>query len=115
MSDMIPVPLWVAGRVSDNRIAVEAVLSGSALPAPSVVPCPDMVHVTVADPDDLAIWLYELGGTVHRQPPHEGVALWTLRTHTPTRADGTAVAIAVHALVIDGASVLHEIERAVAS
>ncbi|MEU3124371.1 hypothetical protein ABZ696_29415 [Streptomyces albidoflavus] len=102
-------------KTSDNRLAVEAALAYLALPAPTLVARPDAVHVTVDDVDDLAAWVYALGGVVHRGPSSDGAALWTLRTATPTRADGSTVPIRVHAAVVDGDPVLVEVRRAVAN
>lgn len=112
----VPVPTITAScMTSDVRIAVDAMLSATGLPAPSVVVHPDVAHVTVNDPDDLALWLGKLGGEVHRYPPREGVAMWTLWTFSPVRGDGTQIPINVHAIVVEGEDVLDEVVRAVAA
>ncbi|MFF1756176.1 hypothetical protein [Streptomyces sp. NPDC058266] len=102
-------------KTSDNRLAVESMLGYLALPAPTLVARPDAVHITVDDVDDLAAWVFALGGTVHRGPSTDGAALWTLRTATPTRGDGSTVAILVHAAVVDGDDVLVDVRRAVSN
>ncbi|WP_406337329.1 hypothetical protein [Streptomyces sp. NBC_00649] len=102
-------------RKSDNRLAVEAAVAYLALPAPTLVARPDAVHVTVNDVDDLSAWVYFLGGEVRRGPSSDGAALWTLRTETPARPDGSKVTVYVHAAVVDGDDVLVEVRRAVAN
>ncbi|GAA4705468.1 hypothetical protein [Streptomyces youssoufiensis] len=99
--------------VGDNRHAVRSMLDYLSLPAPTLIARPDAVHVTVADPDDLAQWLYALGGEVHCGPEAEGVSVWTLVTATPRRADGSSVAVRVHAPVVCGEDVLTDIRSAV--
>ncbi|SDL33910.1 hypothetical protein [Streptomyces indicus] len=102
-------------KTSDNRLAVETTVAYLALPAPTLVARPDAVHVIVADSDDLGRWLYHLGGEVHRGPHTDDAALWTLRTETPVRGDGSKVAVRVHATVVDGDAVLVDVRRAVAN
>lgn len=102
-------------KTSDNRLAVEAAVAYLVLPAPTLVARPDAVHVTVNDVDDLSAWVFFLGGDVSRGPSSDGAALWTLRTETPARPDGSKVAILVHAAVVDGDDVLVEVRRAVAN
>lgn len=99
---------------SDNRLAVQTVIDGLALPAPTLVARPDAVHVCVADVDDLGQWLYELGGTVRRGIALDGVSVWTLRTETPVRANGSTVSIRVHCPVVSGEDVIADIYAAVA-
>ncbi|MFI7010024.1 hypothetical protein [Streptomyces sp. NPDC050145] len=100
---------------SDNRHAVETTLSYLALPAPTLVARPDAVHITVNDVDDLSAWMFHLGGEIHRGPSADGASLWTLSTTTPARANGSTVAILVHAAVVDGDAVLVDVRRAVAN
>lgn len=109
------VPITVSQLRIDSRTAVELMAERLMLPAPSMDVRHDVVHVTVADPDDLAEWLHELGGEIHRSPQHEGVALWTLHTLSPVRGDGTQVPILVHAVVVDAGGVLPEVRAAVAA
>lgn len=108
-------PAAGVAQTNDNRVAVEALLGYLPLPAPPLVARPDAVHITVTDVDDLSAWVYALGGEVHRGPAADGAALWTLRTATPVRADGSTVAILVHPAVVDGDLVLVEVRRAVAN
>ncbi|AQW55242.1 hypothetical protein ACIQPP_05325 [Streptomyces violaceusniger] len=102
-------------KTSDNRHAVEAMLGYLSLPAPTLVPRADAVHVTVTDVDDLGAWVCALGGGVHRGPSTDGAALWTLHTATPTRRDGSKVKIRVHVAVVDGDDVLARVRRAVSA
>ncbi|MGC4946225.1 hypothetical protein ACLQ2N_08460 [Streptomyces sp. DT224] len=98
---------------SDNRLAVQVLIDNMGLPAPTLVARPDAVHVTLADVDDLAQWVYELGGEVRRGIEIDGASLWTLRTETPRRLNGSTVRILVHVPVVSGEDVLAEL-RAVA-
>ncbi|RPK76401.1 hypothetical protein EES45_23195 [Streptomyces sp. ADI97-07] len=94
---------------SDNRLAAQTVLADMGLPAPTMVARPDAVHVTLADPDDLARWMYELGGEIRRGIEISGASLWTLHTQTPVRLDGSTVQILVHVPVVSGEDVLAEL------
>lgn len=111
-------PVDIAARcaaMSDNRIAVEILLGYTALPHPVIVPTPERVHVTVADVDDLAVWLHERGGEVHVSPEFEGSRLYVLHTRTDEDRNGSSVEIWVSCSVPSSASVLHEITAAVAA
>lgn len=105
-----PVTYWQA---SDNRLAVQTLIDSLDLPAPTLVARADAVHVTVATADDLAQWLYELGGEVRRGIPLDDVSVWTLRTQTPARRYGSTVAIRVHCPVVAGEDVVSELRSAV--
>lgn len=94
---------------SDNRLAVQSVIDGLGLPAPTIVVRPDAVHITLADVDDLSQWMYELGGTVRRGVEIDGASLWTLHTETPRRGNGSTVRILVHVPVVSGEDVLAEL------
>ena len=107
-------PLIPRQSTSDTRLAVEAVIDRLALPAPTLVARPDVVHVTVGTVDDLAQWTYALGGDVRRGIPLDDVSVWTLRTETPQRRDGSTVAIRVHCPVVAGEDVVTELRTAVA-
>ncbi|MFF9568450.1 hypothetical protein [Streptomyces sp. NPDC014685] len=109
-----PPPPDTYAVTSDNRLAVQAMLDGLGLPAPTLVARPDAVHITLADVDDLGQWLYHLGGTVCRGVEISGASLWTLHTETPVRLNGSAVRIRVHVPVVSGEDVLAEIRGAVA-
>lgn len=100
--------------VSDNRTAVEAMLSYWPLPAPTMIPRPEAVFVTVADLDDLGVWLQARGGVIHVSPAGDGLELWTLLTSTPPRADGSSVPVRVSVPVPMGESVMAYIRAAVA-
>ncbi|WP_405674802.1 hypothetical protein OG292_02990 [Streptomyces sp. NBC_01511] len=94
------------GSISDNRLAVQVLIDSYGLPAPTIVARPQAVHISVADPDDVAAWMYVLGGKTRRGIEIDGASLWTLRTQTPVRADGSTVAIRVHVPVVAGEDVI---------
>jgi hypothetical protein len=85
------------------------VIDSLGLPAATVTPRPNVVHVTVTGATDLSRWMYALGGHIVRSGGADGVALWTLRTETPVRRDGSTVPIRVHAAVVAGEDVLAEV------
>ncbi|MFI1607804.1 hypothetical protein ACH4YN_37820 [Streptomyces griseofuscus] len=98
-------------RSAGNELAVCAMLDYLSLPAATLTPRPDVVHVTVIDARDLARWMYALGGELVQtgSSREDGVTLWTLRTETPVRGDGSTVPIRVHAVVAEGVDVLAEL------
>jgi hypothetical protein len=98
-------------RTAGNELAVRAMLDYLALPAATLTPRPDVVHVTVTDARDLGRWMYALGGEIVRTggSREDGVTLWTLRTTTPVRGDGSKVPVRVHAAVAEGDDVLAEV------
>ncbi|GGQ80972.1 hypothetical protein [Streptomyces flaveolus] len=100
-----PIPLRKAliPRTDPLIEAVEATRDFLDLPtAREPIAREDGVHVVVAGGGEFARWVYELGGTVNRAPAIDGASLWTLRTETPRRGDGSTVRIYVHvALVAD--------------
>jgi hypothetical protein len=98
-----PIPLRVAhAPQADDRLdAVETAMSYLNLPTarPAVVR-DDAVHVVVTGGEQFALWVHELGGEVNRAPALDGASLWTLRTETPRRADGSTVRILVHVALV---------------
>ncbi|MFF5670319.1 hypothetical protein ACFY8S_09305 [Streptomyces hygroscopicus] len=106
-------PPATLAATSDNRLAVVSLIDRTGLPAPTLVPRPDAVHIVVTDPDDLGEWLDALGGEIHISAPFEGVETWTLHTKTEPRADGTAVALRVSVAVVAGELVMDYIRAAV--
>lgn len=100
-------------RRASNELAVAAMLDYLSLPAPTMTPRTDAVHITVTDTRDLGRWMFALGGEIHRSAGAHSVALWSLHTKTPTRADGSTVAVRVHVAVVDGEDVLTEVRRPV--
>jgi len=99
----------------DNGNAVEALLDRTGLPAPTLVPQPDAVHVMLADVDDLAPWLAELEGRIAVTPSAVGLDTWTLHTQLVANRRRGAVRIEVHALAVSGQFVLPSVRAAVAS
>jgi hypothetical protein len=108
-----PNPPSTYAITSDNRLAVQTLIDNMALPAPTMVARPDAVHVTLADVDDLARWMYELGGEIRRGIEISGASLWTLHTETPVRLSGSTVRILVHVPVVSGEDILAELRTAV--
>jgi hypothetical protein len=108
-----PVPLCT--RVRDNGIAVQALIDRTGLPSPTVVPLVDVVHVMLADVDDLLPWRAELGGTVGAALTPAGLVEWTLRAVLVATRRRGAVQIQVHALAVSGQDVLPSLREAVAS
>lgn len=89
----------------ERLIAVEAAAALLDLPQTRMVVRADAVHVVVNDVEQYARWVYALGGVSVPAPDIDGASLWTLRTKTPIRADGSTVAIRVHVAVVDGETV----------
>ncbi|MFF5451823.1 hypothetical protein ACFY40_11360 [Streptomyces sp. NPDC012950] len=108
-------PPWSFWQAGDNRLAVQTVIDGTGLPAPALVARADAVHVNVTSTEDLAHWLYELGGEVRRGIPLDDVSVWTLRTQTPARGTRPPVAIRVHCPVVTGEEVVSELRSVVVS
>lgn len=104
-----PLVLTDFDRSTGNELAVASMLDSLALPAATLTPRPDVVHVTVTSGCDLSHWMYALGGRIVRSGGAEGVALWTLCTETPVRRDGSTIPIRVHAAVVAGEDVLAEV------
>ncbi|AZM53300.1 hypothetical protein DMA15_12460 [Streptomyces sp. WAC 01529] len=106
-------PLTDFDRKADNELAVAAMLDYLPLPAATMTPRPDAVHITVTSARELSQWMYALGGRHVRTAGADGVVLWTLHTQTPERRGGSAVPIRVHAAVVDGEDVLDEVRPGV--
>ncbi|MFF4834042.1 hypothetical protein [Streptomyces sp. NPDC001315] len=104
----LPSPL---AMIRDNRDAVQVLIDRTGLPAPTVVPTPDYVHVMLADIDDMAPWLAELDGrvTIDSTP---GMRTWTLHTELAATRRRGAVRIEVHALAVQGQDVLPSLRDA---
>lgn len=75
----------------------------------------DGVHVVVADGEQFAEWTYALGGDVNRAPALDGASLWTLRTESPQRADGSTVRIRVHVALVHDEVVPESFEGSVSA
>jgi hypothetical protein len=103
------------GQESDNRLAVQALLDYTALPAPTLIARPEAVFVMVADIDDLGLWLRELDGKIHRTSASDGLELWTLVTQTPPSRRLGRVPVRVSVPVPMGELVMDYIRQAVAA
>ncbi|MET9729279.1 hypothetical protein ABZZ79_01010 [Streptomyces sp. NPDC006458] len=111
-----PIPLRTAKApaIDPQLVAVEAAIDYLNLPTvrPPLVR-EDGVHVVVADGEQFAAWTFALGGDVNRAPALDGASLWTLRTETPRRADGSTVRIRVHVALVHDEFVPAEFRGAV--
>lgn len=94
-----------------NGDAVQVLIDRTGLPAPTLVPQADVVHVILADVDDMAPWLAELDGRVTVDATR-GVRSWTLHTELRATRRRGAVPIQVHALAVLGQSVLPSLRDA---
>lgn len=100
------------GRQRDNALAVQALIDRTGLPAPTVVPQPDAVHVVLADVDDLALWRAELDGRVRADETSWRTVEWTLFAQLAATSRRGAVLIVVHALAVAGQDVLPALRNA---
>lgn len=99
-----PIPLRIAhGTHIPDLDAVAAVVDYMNLPTSRpLIERDDAVHVFVRDGDDFAAWVHALGGEIKWAPGHDLGLLYTLRTQTPRRANGSTVEIRVHVALVDG-------------
>lgn len=117
-----PIPIRTAVAVptiDPQLVAVEAAIDYLALPTarPPLVR-EDGVHVVVTGGEDFSEWMFALGGDVNRAPALDGASLWTLRTETPARDDGSTVRIRVHVALVHDELVpaeLHSVEGGVSA
>lgn len=98
----------------DNGDAVQTLIDRTGLPAPTLVAQADAVHVMLADVDDMAPWLAELGGRVSKYPT-PGVRAWLLVTELAATRSRGAVRIEVHALAALGQDILPSLQSAVSA
>lgn len=94
------------GMQRDNATAVQALIDRTGLPAPTVVARPDMVHVVLADVDDLALWRAELDGRVRADVTPWQTVEWTLFAQLAATRRRGVVLVVVHALAVSGQDVL---------
>ena len=104
-----PHTLTESDLTAINELAVRSLLDYLPLPAATVTPRADAVHITVVSARELSEWLYNLGGRIEQSSGTDDVALWTLHTLTPARGDGSTVPIRVHAAIVTGDDVLAEL------
>lgn len=100
------------GRQRDNATAVQALIDRTCLPAPTVVAQPDMVHVVLADVDDLDLWRSELDGRVRADVTPWRTVEWTLFAQLPATSRRGVVLVVVHALAVPGQDVLPSLRDA---
>jgi hypothetical protein len=119
-SSQTPIPLHPTAQLSafgqtrDNGDAVQVLIDRTGLPAPTLVAQATAVHVMLADIDDMAPWLAELGGRVSVDAT-PGARTWTLVTELPATRRRGAVPVWVHALTVLGQDVLPSLRQAVAA
>jgi len=101
-------------RTRDNSDAVQVLIDRTGLPAPTMVSQPEVVHVMLADVDDMAPWLAELDGHVD-VTGGPTVWTWTLRTELAATRRRAAVPVEVHALTVAGQEILPSLRSAVAA
>lgn len=80
--------------------AAQAAADYLGLPTGRLIARDGTAHIFTDDIHDLRAWLNALGGYTTRERAGLGVTLWTLRTHTAPRTDGTTTPIHVHALAL---------------
>jgi hypothetical protein len=113
-----PIPIRSATPPTADRqiMAVEAAVDYLNLPtARPPLAREDGVHVVVAGGEEFAAWVFALGGDVSRAPALDGASLWTLRTATPARGDGSTVRILVHVALVHHEFVPAEFRGAVSA
>jgi hypothetical protein len=76
---------------------------------------PNAVHLFSTDIDVLAVWLYEMGGTVTKHDTGVGVTVWTLHTRTDVDPGRVACPVLVSVSLVSGEPVMFEIAQAVAA
>ena len=116
-SSQTPIPLHEAppsqyALARNNGHAVQVLIDRTGLPAPTLVPQADVVHVLLADVDDMAPWLAELDGWVGVGVEQAGVRTWTLHTELAATRRRGAVQVWVHALAVFGQDVLPSLREA---
>ncbi|KPI31391.1 hypothetical protein OV320_2607 [Actinobacteria bacterium OV320] len=82
------------------QAAAQAAADYLGLPTARLTTHNDAAHIFTADMHHLTAWYRALGGTVTRERAGLGVTLWTLRTHTEPRNDGTHTPILIHCLAL---------------
>lgn len=107
-----PVALSSYAKERDNAQVVQALIDRTGLPAPTIVPQPDMVHVVLADVDDLAPWRAELDGRVQADETAWQTVEWTLFVEVPATRRRGPVLVVVHALAVPGQDVLPSLRNA---
>ena len=100
------------GMQRDNATAVQALIDRTGLPAPTMVPQADAVHVVLADVDDLALWRAELDGRVRADATAWQTVEWTLFVQLPATSRRGVVLVVVHALAVPGQDVLPSLRNA---
>ncbi|MCT9139033.1 hypothetical protein [Streptomyces violarus] len=99
-----PMPLRIAHVPNPSPLtAAEAAIGYLNLPTSRPpIDREDGVHVFVRDGNDFAAWVHALGGEIKQGPALDGASLWTLRTQTPRRVDGSSTELRVHVALVVG-------------
>jgi hypothetical protein len=84
------------------------------LPIGRLIARNDAAHIFTDDIRHLHAWLTACGGYTTRERAGLGVTLWTLRTHTEPRSDGSRTPVLVHALALNEEPIHPDITESVA-
>ena len=98
----------------DPADAARATADFHGLPTGRLTSRDGAAHIFTDNINDLRAWLNACGGYVLRERAGLGVVLWTLRTHTEPRSDGTRTPITVHALALAEEAIHPDITESVA-
>ncbi|MFF1358706.1 hypothetical protein [Streptomyces sp. NPDC058297] len=101
-------------RRTDPAYAASATADFHGLPLGRLTARGDAAHIFTGQIADLATWLNARGGYTTRERAGLDVALWTLRTTTEPRGDGTTTTVHVHALALTHEDIPHELTAALA-
>jgi hypothetical protein len=99
---------------TDPTVAALVTANLHSLPTGRLIARNGAAHIFTADVHELRAWLNALGGYVTRERAGLGVTLWTLRTHTEPRSDGSTTPVLVHALTLAEEAIHPDITESVA-
>ncbi|MGW2520526.1 hypothetical protein ACWC09_26625 [Streptomyces sp. NPDC001617] len=100
--------------ITDPIAAAQVTADTHGLPTGRLTSRDNTAHIFLESLNGLLKWMAATGGYTTRRPAGPGVVMWTLVTHTDTRADGTATPVFVHSLALDTEDVDIDITNAAA-